>query len=172
MPMSPEIFSRIFPGIQAATQQARAGFPAVGALGGGQAYSRVAEAVGGGGAVAGAGAGMGAGGMNWLSKALGGGKVAQFAGGNWWWLLPIILGWMAGGQMKKYFGRQEVKAQTEHLRKTKEALSPEDMMYQAMMPEMERGNEMAQMMLLQQMMGGADNLGPQLATGEERIGGR
>lgn len=157
MPMSPEILTRMFPSMQAATQQAGTGFPGATAMGTTGATATAAPTA--------------AGGMNWLSKALGGGKAAQFAGSNWFWLLPIILGWMAGGEMTKHFKRQEVKAQTEHLRKTKEAINPEDLVFQAMMPSMERGNEMAQMILLQQMLGGA-NMGPQLATGEERIGGR
>jgi hypothetical protein len=130
-----------------------------------------APAAGGAGAGAAAGAAGGAANLNWLSKALGGGKGAQFAGGNWWWILPMVLGWYLQKRQTEAQGREMTQMQTGGIEEMTEAISPEDMFYQAMAGGEEQQNQLAQTLLLQQMMGGA-NLGPQLATGEERIGGR
>ena len=85
------------------------------------------------------------------------------------WILPILLTMYAQGKLREHGERQGVAAQTEHLKEMGDQINPEDMLYQAMMPMIQQENQMVSQMLMQQLMG---DQGPQLARGEERIGGQ
>lgn len=143
-----ELLERLGPMFAAGGSQAREGFPAA---------QKLMEAAGGGGA------------------ATGGGRVAQATawagkGANLAWILPMIAGWFLNSKISQY-GKIEAQGQeTEALNQKSENTTPESMYYKAMMPAAQQEGQMAQMMLMQQLMGGQQ--GPRLAKGEELIGGR
>ena len=102
-----------------------------------------------------------------LVKMLGGGKIGKFVGGNWWWLLPALL----GTYLKSKAGQSiENNMQLEHVQKVREGINPESQFYQAMMPAAQQENQMAQMSLMSRLTGQAPQM--QLARGEELIGSR
>jgi hypothetical protein len=106
-----------------------------------------------------------------ISKALGGanpGKIAKFVGGNWWWLLPILLGAYAKTQIKDI---GDTKLQAQNIAGQRADVSPDNQFYQSMMPQVEAQTQMSQAALFQQLAGGAQPPTP-LARGEDIIGGR
>ncbi len=110
-----------------------------------------------------------AGGTGVANKFPGGGQLRKFAGKNWQWLVPLILTIYLGSQLKKRGERQSVALQTEYTKEMGEQISPEAMVYQAMMPAIQQEQNLVTNLLFQQLTG---NQGPQLARGEERIGGQ
>lgn len=132
----------------------------VGSGGGGIGPGSVAgQAVGGGGAAATGGIGKA------LSSLKGGGGGIGW--GPWIYLLLAQLG--IGSLMKKGHQMKMMDIETQAMGSMAEAITPESMYYKAMLPKAQEQNQMAQAFLLQQLLGGG---GPQLATGEELIGGR
>lgn len=103
-----------------------------------------------------------------LESVLGGGKVGKFIGGNWPFLLPILLGFYLKGQLQKHGERTNILNQADAISNLRGDISPDSSFYQAMMPAAQQENQMAQAALMQRLMGN----GPQLARGEELIGNR
>lgn len=99
-------------------------------------------------------------------KGAGGGMAGW---GPWIWLLLAQLG--VGSLQKKGHQMKMMDIESQALSGMAEQVTPESAYYKAMMPKAQEQNQMAQAFLLQQLLGGGGG-GPQLATGEELIGGR
>ncbi len=98
------------------------------------------------------------------------GPIASKVMGNMWWLLPLLLemgGSKVIGDVREIQG---IGQQTRAVEQQTEAISPETMMQQMLMPMlMQESGGMEQMLM--QVLAGAGG-GNDLASGEERIGGR
>jgi len=83
---------------------------------------------------------------------------------------PEMIGWYL---LDKFLaGRHDKKMQNiqmQGMREGAEASSPENLYYQASLPQAQQEEEMARSALLSQMSGGV--IGPSLARGEKMIGG-
>jgi len=107
-----------------------------------------------------------------------GASVAAKAGGVTNWLkhpmqgsgyLYIMLAQMLASSLgKQVGGMAQTNLQTQALQQRGEATTGEGQYYNAMMPTIDANLASAQQLLLQELAGEG---GPQLATGEERIGG-
>jgi len=100
-----------------------------------------------------------------MDKAKGGGLAGYKP-----WLVLMLVQMGLGHLLKQGHQQRMMGLQTSALEEQAEAQTPESMYYQAMMPEADQESQLAQMLLLSQLGGG--NQAPQLASGEERIGGR
>jgi hypothetical protein len=97
--------------------------------------------------------------------------LANFLKGNYWWLLPALLGMYAKDQLQKKAQANMENLQIDNLKQISSTMSPDTSFYKAMMPAAEQENQMAQMALISRLSGGgAPQM--QLARGEELIGNR
>ena len=92
-----------------------------------------------------------------------GSSAGKMAGGSLFamWLMDKLL------QTGHETGMRGI--QKEGMRRQADIATPENLYYQAALPQAQQEEEMARAAMLTQLMGGV--LGPQLARGERRIGG-